>query len=63
MCYIVTLLLYATLPLTCRIALRCCIALICYIATLLNDESELSEMSVATWTNIIVLLRFQLHLN
>jgi hypothetical protein len=28
--------------------------------TLLNDESGLSEMSVATWTNIIVLLRFQL---
>jgi hypothetical protein len=28
--------------------------------TLLNDESRLSEMSVVTWTNIIVLLRFQL---
>jgi hypothetical protein len=28
--------------------------------TLLNDESGLSEMNVATWTNIIVLLRFQL---
>jgi hypothetical protein len=28
--------------------------------TLLNDESGLSETSVATWTNIIVLLRFQL---
>jgi hypothetical protein len=27
--------------------------------TLLNDESGLSETSVATWTNIIVLLRFQ----
>jgi hypothetical protein len=27
--------------------------------TLLNDENGLSEMSVAIWTNIIVLLRFQ----
>jgi hypothetical protein len=27
---------------------------------MLNDKSELSEMSVATWTNIIVLLRFHL---
>jgi hypothetical protein len=27
---------------------------------LLNDESGLSEMSVVTWTNIIVLLRFLL---
>jgi hypothetical protein len=52
MCYIATLPWYATM------LLICCIALICYIATLLNDESGLSEMSVATWTNIIVLLRF-----
>jgi hypothetical protein len=28
--------------------------------TLLNDENGLSEMSVATWANVIVLLRFQL---
>jgi hypothetical protein len=28
--------------------------------TLLNDESGLSETIVATWTNIIVLLRFWL---
>jgi hypothetical protein len=28
--------------------------------TLLNGKSGLSEMSVATWTNIIVLLRFKL---
>jgi hypothetical protein len=26
--------------------------------TLLNDKSGLSEMSVATWTNIILPLRF-----
>jgi hypothetical protein len=31
--------------------------------TLLNDESGPSETSVATWTNIIVLLRFQLQVN
>jgi hypothetical protein len=28
--------------------------------TLFNDESGLSETSVATWIDIIVLLRFQL---
>jgi hypothetical protein len=60
MCYIITLLWYATLFLICCIALIWCIALICYISTLLNDESGLSETSVATWTNIIVQLRFQL---
>jgi hypothetical protein len=36
------------------------VALICYIATLLIDERGLSETCVVTWTNIIVLLRFQL---
>jgi hypothetical protein len=81
------LLWYATLPhcfdmqhcfvlLHCFDMLHCHIALICYTllhcfssatfwsilmhTTLLNDESGLSEMSVTTWTNIIVLLRFLL---
>jgi hypothetical protein len=70
----VTLLWYATFLLICYIALICYIGLICYTllhcfcsatfgsiwmhTTWLNDESELSETSVATWTIIIVLLRF-----
>jgi hypothetical protein len=49
----------------CHIALICYIILFCYIliymnaTTLLNDKSGLSETSLATWTNIIILLRFQ----
>jgi hypothetical protein len=49
----------------CHIALRCC-NYFCSAAfwsiwmhtTLINNESGLSETSVAMWTNIIVLLRF-----
>jgi hypothetical protein len=66
----------ATLLLFCHIALICYIVMLLWYATyyfcstifwfiwihttLLNDESGLSEMSVTTWTNIIILLRFQL---
>jgi hypothetical protein len=60
--YHITLIWYAAFNMShcfdMALLLICCIALICYIATLLNDECGLSEMSVATWTNIIVLLRF-----
>jgi hypothetical protein len=59
------LLRYATLPHCFDMLHIATLLLFCYIliymnATLLNDESGLSETSVATWTNIIVQLTFQL---
>jgi hypothetical protein len=66
MCYIATFLWYTTLPLTCRIALICYIAFdMLHCFDMLHSHIAqwwkwLSETSVATWTNIIVLLRFHL---
>jgi hypothetical protein len=69
-CYIAFVLLHCFDILHCHITLICYTLLHCFCfatfwsilmhTTLLNDESGISEMSVATWTNIIVLLRFQL---
>jgi hypothetical protein len=71
-CYIVTLLWYAILPhyfdmLYYHIALICYTLLHCFCSTifwsiwmhtiLLNDESRLSEMSVAIWINIICTIK------
>jgi hypothetical protein len=68
-CYIAFVLLHYFDMLQCHIILICytllhyfCSATFWSIwmqTTLLNDESWLSETSVATWTNIIVLFRFQ----
>jgi hypothetical protein len=69
-CYIAFVLLHCIDMIHCHIALICYTLLHCFYSaifwsiwmhtTLLNDKSGLSETSVATWTNIIVLLRFQL---
>jgi hypothetical protein len=75
-CHIALIIYIAFVLLHCFDMLHCHIILICYTllycfcsatfwyiwmhTILLNDESGLSETSVATWTNIIVLLRFQL---
>jgi hypothetical protein len=69
-CYIDFVLLHCFDMLHCHIALICYTLLQCFCSatfwsiwmhiTLLNDESGLSEMHVATWINIIVLSRFQL---
>jgi hypothetical protein len=68
--YIAFILLYCFDMLHCHIAMICYKLLHCFCSatfwsiwmhtTLLNDKSGLSEMILATWTNIIVLLRFQL---
>jgi hypothetical protein len=69
-CYIAFVLLHCIDMLYCHIALICYTLLYCFCSstfrsiwihtTLLNDESVLSETSVVTWTNIVILLRFQL---
>jgi hypothetical protein len=69
-CYIAFVLLHCFYMLHCHIALICYTLLYCFCSTtfwsiwmhttLLNNEGELREMSVAIWTNIFVLLRFHL---